>query len=93
MRIALIICAAFLLNGCGLLSLKKFDPVTVRQVEQTLEFESTDFDLTSQALADGVLDEVEKESLKVRHDSEITRLEAWLASEKAKKIEDETVPQ
>ena len=72
-------------GGCGM-GLKKFDPETVRQVEKTLAFEGADFEMTLEALVDGVSLE-EKASLVSRHESEMVRLKAWLDAEQAKDME------
>lgn len=87
MRKLAVLISALSLVGCGL-SLKRYDPVTTGQVQKTIDFEREDYRLTAVALEDGLLDEKERVSLLTRHDSELARLEAWLAAEEAKKTED-----
>jgi uncharacterized membrane protein YebE (DUF533 family) len=84
---ALMLAVGVAVTGCGW-GLKRFDPHTVRQVEKTIAFETEDFAMTEAAWADGVMDEVERKSLAVRHESELDRLKSWLVSEEAKKTED-----
>lgn len=74
--------------GCSALSLKKYDPATVEQIKFTVAFEEQGFLLTERALSDGALSEEEMNSLRIRHDSELARLKAWILSEEAKKVED-----
>lgn len=77
------------LSGCSALKMYQFDPMTAAQIEKTVVFENTDFALADKALADLGAPDIVRTSLKVRHDSEIARLDAWLAAEKAKQIPDE----
>lgn len=70
--------------GCG--SLKRHDPLTVEQVQKTLEFEDGDYTLTVAALEDGEFSDIERQSMEVRHASEMSRLRAWLEAEEAKKV-------
>lgn len=77
------------LSGCSALKMYQFDPMTAAQIEKTVTFENTDFALADKALEDLGAPDIVRTSLKVRHDSEIARLDAWLAAEKAKQIPDE----
>lgn len=83
-----LMCAVFALGGCSALELHKFDPMTVEQIDKTINFENLDFDMADKALADLNAPEIVRTSLKVRHDSEIIRLQAWKGAEEAKKAED-----
>jgi len=76
------------LSGCSALQMHQFDPMTAAQIEKTVVFENTDFALADKALSDLNAPDVVRLSLKVRHESEISRLDAWLAAEKAKQIQD-----
>jgi len=84
----ILLCAVFALGGCNLLELHKFDPMTVAQIDKTIDFENTDFALADKALSDLNAPEIVRNSLKIRHDSEIIRLQAWKGAEEAKKAED-----
>lgn len=76
--------------GCELFKIHGYDPVTVQQIEQTIVFETEDFQLTVQALKDlGAPDEVIF-VLQLRHESELARLSAWKLAEEAKKLEDDS---
>jgi hypothetical protein len=83
-----LLCTAFAIGGCSALNLHKFDPMTVEQIDRTINFENLDFDLADKALADLSAPDIVRTSLKVRHDSEIIRLQTWKGAEEAKKAED-----
>jgi hypothetical protein len=77
------------LSGCSALKMYQFDPMTVAQIEKTVTFENTDFALADKALEDLDAPAIVRTSLMIRHVSEIARLDAWLAAEKAKQLLDE----
>lgn len=70
-------------------TMKRYDPNTVKNIKETIEFEQKDYEMTVEALEELGADEVVLKSAEVRHESEITRLQDWLLSEEAKKLEDE----
>lgn len=78
--------AALLLAGCAQFAPKAFDPVTLSEIDQTVEFETKDFDASKKALLDLNAPPVVLTELEIRHDSEIARLKAWKVAEEAKKI-------
>lgn len=77
----------FCFSGCSTFEMHKFDPMTAEQIQKTIEFEKSDF-----ALVEAVLKVITAgntyESLLIRHESEIARLQAWLLAEQAKQIEE-----
>lgn len=73
-KIAFIVVVTLLLSGC--LSIPAFDQVTTDQIELTIEFENLAFSFIEEPTADD----------QAIHDSEITRLQAWLAYEGSKKL-------
>jgi len=75
--------------GCESFSLKAYDPITVRQIETTIEFETDDYRLSREALEEAEAEPQRLLELEIRHDAEIARLGAWKRAEEAKKIEDE----
>jgi len=85
----LLFVGSILLSGCSAFQLRSFDPMTVTQIEKTVTFENADFSLADKALEDLSAPDVVRTSLKIRHDSEIARLDAWLVAEKAKQIPEE----
>ena len=80
---------ALLVGGCT--TIVKHDPYTVSQVKKTIDHEVKDFERTKAVLEGLEFEDKEKalNGLRVRHESEKTRLERWLASEKAKKTADD----
>lgn len=71
-----------LLPACNM-TLLKHDPVTVEQIQKTIEHERA-----TQAFVEGKLAGPDEIEFDVVSDAEIARLEAWLAAEEAKKLED-----
>ena len=84
-------------SGCGIFSgglVKKYDPLTVGQIDATVKYENSAFDAMNRELtALSILPDVTtlpaqvealKLSIKVRHDSEISRLAGWRMAEDAK---------
>lgn len=79
-RTFLLLLVFLLLSGC--FTIVKYDPVTLEQIEKTIEFEIQNFKLSRR----GMLDHRDILSLTIRHESELLRLGAWLHSEEAKKM-------
>lgn len=77
-----------LLSGCDMFQIHQYDPMTSAQIQKTIDFETLDFDLADKAMSDLEAPEIVRESLKVRHEAELARLEAWLRAEEAKKAEE-----
>lgn len=79
---------SFLFIGTGCTwTMKSYDQMTVDQIGTTIFFEKADHEITMRDLDSLGADEIKKEETKTRHESELTRLEAWLEAETAKKIE------
>lgn len=74
------------LTGCA--DLQQYDPVTVEQVQATIDEREDDFKFMEQALKDCEAPEATLNELDARRSSEMTRLEKWLKYEKAKRKED-----
>jgi hypothetical protein len=77
-----------LLSGCEMFKLHQFDPMTAAQIERTIAFEEADYAMTDKALEDLGAPDVVRDSLELRHDSEIARLRAWLLAELAKRVDE-----
>jgi hypothetical protein len=83
--IALLVVGA---SGCSVFQLHEYDPMTTEQIQKTIDYEISDYNMVSEVyrvldVPDGWL-----MSLEVRHESELARLRAWLVAEEAKKIEE-----
>jgi hypothetical protein len=75
-----------LLAGCAQFAPKAFDPVTLSEIDQTIDYETKDYDASKKALLVLGAPQIVLTELEIRHDSEIARLKAWKVSEEAKKI-------
>jgi hypothetical protein len=78
-----------ILCGCTGFDLKKYDPITKAQIEITVAHEKADYSAVLDALTDLSAPEIVINDLKARYESELDRLEKWLAYESAKQLEDE----
>lgn len=77
------------MSGCSMFEMHPYDPMTAAQIQKTITFEELDYSLSDAALKELSAPEAALEALKVRHDSEIARLKAWLLAEEAKKVDEE----
>lgn len=84
----ILLCTVVAFSGCGLVQMYKYDPLTVNQIDKTIQYENQDFDMADKALAELNAPDIVRTSLKVRHESEIVRLNAWKDAEAAKKVDD-----
>lgn len=71
------------LVSCSQFTLRQHDPMTVEQIQQTIEHEER-----TQAFVEGKLSAEAELEFDVVSDAEIARLKAWKAAEDAKKIND-----
>lgn len=86
--VALLVCTCLAFSGCTGFGLKKYDELTVKQIDQTIEFETA-----RQSELLGILNQIDstsidRTSLEILHKSEVTRLKEWKAYEESKKDEE-----
>ncbi len=85
MKTLLLCVVLFFSMGC-ITAPPSFSQSVLDQINNTIVFEKSDYRLSRQALIlCGVSDSI-LNGLRARHESELTRLEAWRAAEKAKLI-------
>lgn len=75
------------LAGCNV-TMKQYDPMTVKQINNTIDFEERDFEETLEDLGEAEASDQAKNGATTRHKAEMSRLRAWLLAEEAKKLED-----
>ncbi len=85
MRNLAVLLVLLLLSGC--LTVTRYDPNVVVQIEKTIEFEELDYELTRNAMSRVGDQRTHGDllGLKIRHESELYRLWAWLHAERGKK--------
>jgi hypothetical protein len=76
-------------SGCDVLQLHEYDPMTAEQIQKTIAYETTDYSLVVEDYRTLAVPESWSTALRIRHESELARLRAWLAAEEAKKIPEE----
>jgi hypothetical protein len=72
------------LGGCASLVPPPYDPITLEQIGQTINFENADYTETKEAL-EACGDARALLEAEIRHESELIRLEAWKKAEEAKR--------